>query len=288
MTIVPILRPALITALLLAALAVLSTPASAQCAGDCNGDGEVAINELITSVNIALGSALVSTCPSVDANDDGEVAINELIGAVNNALNGCTIGGTPTNTPTTPATPTPTPTGPTPTATRTVPVGGTCGDGLVDNFVGETCDDGNRIDNDGCPSNCRVLPCPPSGQRIFVDVNFSTSPETFLQTIVFFIRYPDGTLDVPGASNDPPVIAAVTSDIYAVTPRDFDYATRVLLEDPSLLGYSDGTAMTVEFEVCAGAGVPPLSAIQCIVESASDSDFVDVPSEQVACTLARP
>ncbi len=59
------------------------------CAGDCNGDGSVAINELITGVNIALGSAQVSSCPSFDVNGDGNVAINELIAAVNNALNGC-------------------------------------------------------------------------------------------------------------------------------------------------------------------------------------------------------
>ncbi|MEO8602384.1 MAG: hypothetical protein ABI629_07405 [bacterium] len=59
------------------------------CTGDCNGDKSVAINELITGVNIALGSQPVSACPSFDSNGDGSVAINELISAVNNALNGC-------------------------------------------------------------------------------------------------------------------------------------------------------------------------------------------------------
>ena len=59
------------------------------CVGDCDGDGMVAINELITGVNIALGSADVSACPSFDIDGDGEVAINELITGVNNALNGC-------------------------------------------------------------------------------------------------------------------------------------------------------------------------------------------------------
>ncbi len=59
------------------------------CAGDCNSDGEVAINELITGVNIALGSSPVESCPAFDTSGDGEVSINELIAAVNNALNGC-------------------------------------------------------------------------------------------------------------------------------------------------------------------------------------------------------
>jgi hypothetical protein len=65
---------------------VTSPPA---CAGDCNGDGSVAVNELITGVNIALGNTTVASCPSFDRNGDGSVSINELIAAVNAALAGC-------------------------------------------------------------------------------------------------------------------------------------------------------------------------------------------------------
>jgi hypothetical protein len=59
------------------------------CVGDCNGDGNVFVNELILGVNIALGSANLSECAAFDENKDGEVTISELIKAVNNALNGC-------------------------------------------------------------------------------------------------------------------------------------------------------------------------------------------------------
>ncbi len=59
------------------------------CAGDCDGDGKVAINELIKGVNIALGNAALDTCSVFDSNGDQRVAINELIRAVNKALNGC-------------------------------------------------------------------------------------------------------------------------------------------------------------------------------------------------------
>lgn len=68
-----------------------TSAASAQCVGDCNGDGVVAINELITGVNIALDPANLSQCPSFDVNDDSMVAINELIAAVNNALGMCIV-----------------------------------------------------------------------------------------------------------------------------------------------------------------------------------------------------
>lgn len=68
-------------------------PARAQCAGDCDGNGRVTINELIGSVRIALGNAALQSCGSVDLNGNGRVAVNELIAAVSNALNGCGFAG---------------------------------------------------------------------------------------------------------------------------------------------------------------------------------------------------
>ena len=48
------------TAAVVFLFASIATPSAAQvCVGDCNGDGTVTINELITGVNIALGSAPV-------------------------------------------------------------------------------------------------------------------------------------------------------------------------------------------------------------------------------------
>jgi cysteine-rich repeat protein len=102
----------------------MGTPARAQvCAGDCDGNNMVLINELITCVTIALGSAGVETCTACDVNGDGMVLINELISAVSRALSGCT------------------------------PPPGFCGDGQM-NVDGETCDDGNNLGGDGCAGNC--------------------------------------------------------------------------------------------------------------------------------------
>ena len=33
--------------------------------------------------------------------------------------------------------------------------GPACGDGLIDTGAGEVCDDGNRVDDDGCDSDCQ-------------------------------------------------------------------------------------------------------------------------------------
>ncbi len=60
-----------------------------QCAGDCNGDFEVTVNELVTGMNIALGSLPISTCPNFDRIGDNMVTIDELVFAVDNALSGC-------------------------------------------------------------------------------------------------------------------------------------------------------------------------------------------------------
>lgn len=59
------------------------------CVGDCDGDGAVAINELVAAVGIALGTAPVSTCAAADRDGDATVAIDELIAAVNVALSAC-------------------------------------------------------------------------------------------------------------------------------------------------------------------------------------------------------
>ncbi|MFN8642881.1 MAG: hypothetical protein U0802_14975 [Candidatus Binatia bacterium] len=272
------------TAALLAAS--LAGVARAQCVGDCNGDGQVAINELITGVTIALGTSAVTACPSFDVNGDGSVAINELISAVNVALGAPCTGSTPTPTvspsPTTSVTPVP-------TSAICARPSTTCGDGVPDVLSKtETCDDGNTIDDDGCPSNCCVRECTLMQTRpLRVNVTFAADdPNVFLTSLSLFIRYPDGVIDVPGVDADPAVVASVTSDIFAVTPRDFNYGMNLLFEDPSLVGYNEGTAATITFGVCdQAAQAPPISSITCAVREGGDAEFNTIPGSEISCTL---
>jgi len=71
------------------AIAVFTTGSVATCAGDCDGDGSVTVNELIKGVNIALGTLATDQCPSMDVDGDGNITIDELLKAVNAALVGC-------------------------------------------------------------------------------------------------------------------------------------------------------------------------------------------------------
>src|SRR4029450_4971872 len=115
----PALRALLEAQILLLVVAVpllSATVAHAACAGDCDGDGTVTIDELITGVNIVLALQPLESCLAWEEPD-----IANLIRGVINSLGGCAAqatatatevgtASTPTNTPLTAATPTSVPT----------------------------------------------------------------------------------------------------------------------------------------------------------------------------------
>lgn len=89
--------------ILLGLVGLLVTPAAfAQgfCPSDCDGDGEVRVDELATSVNIALEWAALIRCPSSDPDNDGSVGIADLLRGVDAAIHGCPRDPEPTPTPT--------------------------------------------------------------------------------------------------------------------------------------------------------------------------------------------
>ena len=60
-----------------------------MCVGDCDGSGQVTINEIVILVDISLENLPPSACPFGDINHDGVVTIDEILKAVNNDLDGC-------------------------------------------------------------------------------------------------------------------------------------------------------------------------------------------------------
>jgi 6-phosphogluconolactonase (cycloisomerase 2 family) len=65
--------------------ASLADPGS-ELTGDCDGNGNVTVNELITSVGIALERKTIDECPAADRDRNLRVGVNELIQGVNAAL----------------------------------------------------------------------------------------------------------------------------------------------------------------------------------------------------------
>jgi pimeloyl-ACP methyl ester carboxylesterase len=59
------------------------------CEGDCGGNDQVTVDELIKGVSIALGSLPLGACGAFDLNGDGVVSVDELITAVSRSMNGC-------------------------------------------------------------------------------------------------------------------------------------------------------------------------------------------------------
>lgn len=65
-----------------------AAPATA-CTGDCNGDGQVLVDEIVRGVSMALGTEPESACLAYDRNFDDAVTVDELLAAVSQALEGC-------------------------------------------------------------------------------------------------------------------------------------------------------------------------------------------------------
>lgn len=79
---------------MIALCAAVPLAARAQlCAGDCDGNRTVTVDELIRGVGFALGTG--GECASLDRDRDGAAQINELVAAVGRALGGCDNGLSP-------------------------------------------------------------------------------------------------------------------------------------------------------------------------------------------------
>jgi hypothetical protein len=59
------------------------------CTGDCDYDGIVEIDELVTGVGIEIESETLASCLAGDPDGDGTIDVAEMIQAINGALKGC-------------------------------------------------------------------------------------------------------------------------------------------------------------------------------------------------------
>lgn len=74
----------------LAGFGIVPHDATAQsCAGDCNGDRMVSVDEAVLDVGIALGNQPLSRCEAADSNRDGQLFVDELVAITNRLLHGC-------------------------------------------------------------------------------------------------------------------------------------------------------------------------------------------------------
>ena len=77
---------------------VAARPEAVRCSGDCNGNGAVAINELVTMVTVAMDASPLSACAAGDIDGNGAISVEEIVTAVTVALAGCASVPSPTPT----------------------------------------------------------------------------------------------------------------------------------------------------------------------------------------------
>lgn len=70
-------------------LAIATGPPLKGCAGDCNADGEVTIDELVKGRQISRGDEDLSECPAADADGSGTVSGIDLEAAADDASGRC-------------------------------------------------------------------------------------------------------------------------------------------------------------------------------------------------------
>jgi hypothetical protein len=167
-----------------------------------------------------------------------------------------------------------------------------CGNGQTE--TGETCDDGNTVDEtdasvhpnpaDTCPKTCVIGACgagTTTSQN--VTVHISVPGNVPLGGTTVFLDYPDDETSIPGSG------ANVTGNISNTpagslsSPNDLDYG---LIEGiVNLSGFSTGVLFTVAFENCPGATIT-VGDFGCYVKDASDTGGNDVPG--VTCSVSIP
>lgn len=92
------LRGALIATILLLTTGARTDVVRAQCVGDCDGNGAVAVAEIVSGVAIAMARSSIGVCAAMDRDADQDVSVSELTTAIGFALDGCPPAPTPTAT----------------------------------------------------------------------------------------------------------------------------------------------------------------------------------------------
>jgi cysteine-rich repeat protein len=232
-------------------------------------------------VRVPLGAF---ACTVTDPADPGgnPVPANLVICALSNLE---TVGMAPTTTTTTTTT-LPTTTTTSSSTTTTLP-GAVCGN--LDVETGETCDDGNTVDEstvdtfppDPCPANCRVEACNDPAGSFTVSVNFSVAAGVRLAGYKVFVDYPEGKVVIPGIGTPP--AGTITNDpTSSAIGNDLDYGLIVVAGGVSQIPAP--RLFRITFQQCGGA-VPVAGEFGCTAHQANDTSGDDVA---MSCSVSIP
>lgn len=144
-----------------------------------------------------------------------------------------------------------------------------CGNGKID--AGETCDDGNQVEGDACPSNCNIVSCSDGGD-VTATVNVAAPAGIDLTAVQVLVGYPDDKIRIPGSANQAQVLnrVIVTDPVAALSANDLNYAIRLLVNTDGSTAIAGAPALlTVDFDTCTGAPAVTDGDFACVVQATS-------------------
>jgi cysteine-rich repeat protein len=154
-----------------------------------------------------------------------------------------------------------------------------CGNGIKE--AGEDCDDGNNVNCDNCPKNCKFttapVQCTSTTTRFNQAVLLVPPTGRLLAGAQFCLDYPSGVVALPGTGSiatggTSPRLTGVSG---IATLNDFNNA--VQLTFAATTGQAQWTP-TISFDLCTGQTAPPATAFVCVVKSATDGNPIDPPT----------
>ncbi|MBI3783284.1 MAG: hypothetical protein HY270_07770 [Deltaproteobacteria bacterium] len=149
----------------------------------------------------------------------------------------------------------------------------------------ETCDDGNAVSGDTCPSNCFIHSCSASATTHFMLISSNAPAGVELGAMAVYVEYPDGTVGIPGSGNDAQVQGSLTVPFDAFSSiNDLEYAVRIALIGNGGAMFP-GVVAVVQVDQCTGASDPTNDQFRCSVESAADTNGNTVAGASCSVTV---
>jgi cysteine-rich repeat protein len=235
-------------------------------ANDASGSALAGVTCSVTGLPSGGSTTTASTSSSTSSSSTSSSTSSTIVSSTSSSIASSTSSSSSTTT----------------ISTTTTTISPLCGNGATD--PGETCDDGNRVNNDACPSDCVIDSCTPiDGSSRPVIVRFTPPAGGNIGGIAVLLDYPEGTVSIPGPPIPGGIITGLPVGAFPI-PVHLRHALR---ETVALQGIiPPGQLFRVNFRTCAGA--PPVAAreFDCTVIEATDN--FSNPVSEVTCEASLP
>jgi hypothetical protein len=150
--------------------------------------------------------------------------------------------------------------------------------------LGESCDDGNNGNNDGCPADCTIDACVQGTTTRTATVSFAPPQGVEVAAVTPLVDYPEGRVTVPGSGQ---MTSSTFTPLYPPTQVlirgfDLDHAVRGLVASSEAV--PAGAVFQIRFTDCVGAEPPLAADFGCEVVDAFDVGTNPVPG--VTCSVS--